>query len=87
MTCRNGSNYKIHRRYRQFDEMQRHLEQRFPVEAGEFSQKERILPKLPGKVALIFELGFDPYSSHDYGIFFIYAACQHVVSFLYSVFR
>ena len=52
VTCRDRSSYIIHRRYRQFDEMQRHLEQRFPVEAGEFSQKERILPTLPGKSAL-----------------------------------
>lgn len=42
----------INRRYQQFDEMQRHLEHRFPIQAGEFSQKERILPTLPGKVAL-----------------------------------
>ena len=50
VTCRNGSQYTIFRRYRQFDEMQRLLEQRFPVEAGEFNQKERVLPHLPGKV-------------------------------------
>ena len=48
--CRAGSQYTINRRYRQFDEMQRLLEQRFPVEAGEFSQKERILPTLPGEI-------------------------------------
>lgn len=52
VTCRDRSRYIIRRRYRQFDEMQKHLEQRFPVEAGEFSQKERILPNLPGKAAL-----------------------------------
>lgn len=52
VTCRNGSHYVISRRYRQFDEMQKLLEQRFPVEAGEFSQKERILPILPGKLYL-----------------------------------
>lgn len=51
VTC-DRSRYIIRRRYRQFDEMQKHLEQRFPVEAGEFSQKERILPNLPGKAAL-----------------------------------
>ena len=49
VTCRNGERYTIFRRYRQFDEMQRLLEQRFPVEAGEFSQKDRILPTLPGE--------------------------------------
>ncbi|CAI8026135.1 Neutrophil cytosol factor 4 [Geodia barretti] len=32
--------------------MQKLLEKRFPVEAGEFSQKERILPTLPGKLYL-----------------------------------
>ena len=51
VTARDGSSYHIGRRYRQFDEMQRLLEQRFPVEAGEFSQKERILPILPGKTS------------------------------------
>ena len=52
VTGRDGSQYRIGRRYKQFDEMQRLLEQRFPVEAGEFSRSERILPSLPGKVYL-----------------------------------
>ena len=52
VTCRDGSQYLIGRRYKRFDEMQRLLEQRFPVEAGEFSRKERILQTLPGEPAL-----------------------------------
>jgi neutrophil factor 4 len=52
VTCRDGSHYTINRRYRQFDELQRLLDQRFPVEAGELNPKERILPTLPGKLYL-----------------------------------
>lgn len=48
VTCQNGLQYYINRRYRQFDELQHLLEHRFPVEAGEFHQRERILPTLPG---------------------------------------
>lgn len=54
VTCRDGSKYTINRRYRQFNEMQRLLDQRFPVEAGEFNPKERILPTLPGKIEIPF---------------------------------
>ena len=57
VTCRDGSHYLIFRRYRQFDEMQKHLEQRFPVEAGDFNQKERILPNLPGRLSAMLLCG------------------------------
>ena len=47
--CRDGSSYFIHRRYRQFDEMERALEKRFPIEAGAIKVTDRTLPQLPSE--------------------------------------
>lgn len=50
VTRSDGSKYIIHRRYSQFHEMHSHLEDRFPIEAGAISAKDRTLPSLPGKI-------------------------------------
>lgn len=49
VSCRDGSNYHIYRRYSQFDQMQNALEKRFLIEAGSISAKDRVLPHLPAK--------------------------------------
>ena len=48
VTCRDNSRYVIYRRYKDFNEMHSHLEERFPIEAGAISAKDRTLPTLPG---------------------------------------
>ena len=48
VTCKNNSRYVIYRRYSDFREMNSHLEERFPIEAGAISAKDRTLPTLPG---------------------------------------
>lgn len=47
--CKDGSSYFIYRRYSQFDEMERALEKRFPIEAGAIKVTDRTLPQLPSK--------------------------------------
>ena len=48
VTCKDNSRYVIYRRYSDFHEMHSHLEERFPIEAGAISAKDRTLPTLPG---------------------------------------
>ncbi|XP_035694590.1 neutrophil cytosol factor 4-like [Branchiostoma floridae] len=48
VTLNNGSSYKIFRRYSQFDALQSDLLARFPIEAGDIDEKDRVLPSLPG---------------------------------------
>ena len=48
VTCRDNSRYVIYRRYQDFHDMHSHLEERFPIEAGAISAKDRTLPTLPG---------------------------------------
>ena len=45
---RNGQKYTIQRRYREFNDLQTRLEERFPIEAGSIHPKDRTLPTLPG---------------------------------------
>ncbi|XP_078692349.1 neutrophil cytosol factor 4-like [Branchiostoma floridae x Branchiostoma belcheri] len=50
VTLNNGSSYQIFRRYSQFDSLQVYLLARFPIEAGDIDEKDRVLPSLPGKI-------------------------------------
>ena len=47
--CIDGSIYYIYRRYRQFDEIEKNLEKRFPIEAGAIKVTDRTLPRLPSE--------------------------------------
>lgn len=49
VTRSNGQTYTIRRRYRQFNDLLARLEERFLIEAGSISSKDRSLPTLPGE--------------------------------------
>ncbi|XP_065826186.1 neutrophil cytosol factor 4-like [Oscarella lobularis] len=49
VTLRSKKRYIIYRRYNQFHNLGSNLEERFPIEAGYISAKERVLPSLPKK--------------------------------------
>ena len=50
MTLNTGYKYIIYRRYRQFNELESLLDDRFVIDAGSVNIKDRILPDLPGMV-------------------------------------
>lgn len=52
VTLKNGESYTVFRRFREFNDLNQKLEDRFPVEAGYFNYAERKLPELPKKIYL-----------------------------------
>eukprot|EP00118_Oscarella_pearsei_P005527 m.25473 g.25473 ORF g.25473 m.25473 type:complete len:464 (+) comp28814_c0_seq1:479-1870(+) len=49
VTLRSKRRYIVYRRYNQFNNLCNNLEERFPIEAGQISSKDRVLPSLPKK--------------------------------------
>ncbi|XP_006813665.1 neutrophil cytosol factor 4-like [Saccoglossus kowalevskii] len=52
VTLKSGKTYLIVRRYSQFDDLEKNLDDRFPLEAGKLTSGVRKLPSLPGKIYL-----------------------------------
>ena len=63
--CVDGGVYHIYRRYRQFDEMEKSLEKRFPIEAGAIRVTDRTLPRLPSESATTPSGSSSSLLSHD----------------------